>query len=395
VKSREEYAAIRAREAANKAFYEREDGVAAAPHTVCLSVNTNCFMRCRMCDIGMANAAKLQGAGAERRLFSGRYARPGRYREFPVERVLELVDELAPHQPTIKTNFVEPLLWSGLERTARYVKGKGLRFYTISNGWTLARHANWLVDAGVDLVRVSLDGPEPVHDRLRGVRGSYARAVAGLKALVAAKKGAKAEHPILGVCCTVSDHNAAHLLAFLRGLRGEGLLAHCYVNINHLQYTTQWEADTSREQSPLLAQASPCSLDGVDLAAIDVPALGEQVRLIAREFPQGECNVYFSPRLSPEDLAAYYDPKAWMFPGTPCYLPWYAAQLDMDGNVGVYGHCVLPEFGGILERGGRRGFMDVWNSERAREIRLALKRAGSFAACNRCIGTLYPLRGRD
>ncbi|WP_243311416.1 radical SAM protein [Fundidesulfovibrio agrisoli] len=393
MKSRQEYAAIRAREAANKAYYAREDGVAAAPHTVCLSVNTNCFMRCRMCDIGVANAAK--SPPGEARLFSGRYSRPGRQREFPLERALALVDELAPHGPTIKTNFVEPLLWSGLERLARYAKSKGLPFYTITNGWTLARHAGWIADAGVDLVRVSIDGPPQVHDRLRGVPGSHARAVAGLKALVAAKKNLGAERPILGVCCTVSDHNCRHLLPMLRGLREEGLLEHCYVNINHLQYTTQWEAQLSREQSPLLAQASPCSLDGVDLAAIDLPALAEQAALIATEFPAGEYNVYFSPRLEAEDLAAYYDPKAWMFPGTPCYLPWYAAQLDMDGNVGVYGHCVLPGFGSVLEQGGHRGFMDVWNSERAREVRLALKRAGSFAACNRCIGTLYPLRGRD
>lgn len=384
-----EFEAIRERERRNKLFYDREDGVSEAPYTICLSVNNNCFMKCRMCDIGCRNRARE--GWDKKRQFSGRYSDERRYREFPLERIRRLVAEMAPHQPTIKTNFVEPLLYKNLEAVVRCVKEAGLPFYTISNGWTLKKNARWLVEAGVDLVRVSLDGVAAVHDFIRGQKGSHQRVVEGLLEVMAHKKRLGTDRPILGLCCTLSNHNVATLLDFVKEVREAGLLPEAYVNVNHLQYTTRWEARQTMEESPLFRELYESSMDGIDFDAFDTGQLGEMIEAV-REFAAREgAHIYFSPELKGADLADYYTPDHWMFPRTPCYLPWYAAQVGMDGEVGVYGHCILPSFGNIMER----DFMEVWNSPEARDIRLTLKRAGSFPGCNRCIGTLYPLRGRN
>ena len=79
-----------------------------------------------------------------------------------------------------------------------------------------------------------------------------------------------------------------------------------------------------------------------------------------------------------------------MFKGQPCFLPWYIAQVDIDGDVTVRGHCALPAFGNLMER----DFMSVWNSEHAMGLRNYLKTNGTMGVCNKCIGTLYELRGR-
>ena len=387
-KSRQEYTSIREREAANKTYYQRDDGKALPPHTICISVNNNCFMTCKMCDIGTANSTHMSKMRSNQ--FSDRYIRTRQYQELPLERIKALVDEMAPHKPIIKTNFVEPLLYKQLKPAAEYIKMSGLKYYTITNGWVLEKNAPWLAET-CDLIRVSLDGTASVHDVIRGKKGSFDRTIRGIKALIKAKKALGRDRPIVGVCFTVSNYNYNNLLDFMETLQSERLLEDLYVNFNHLLYLTEWEIERSKAVSNLFEDLKRCSVDDIVLEELDIPTLKQQVETLYERFPQTDYHYYFSPWLESQDLDTYYDPDEAMFPDTPCYLPWYAAQLDIEGNMGVYGHCILPDFGNAFED----GFMNAWNSARACEIRKELKKSGSFPGCNKCIGTLYPLRGRD
>ena len=387
--SEREYQEIRGREAENKKYYQEGDGQAAPPHTICLSVNNNCFMRCKMCDIGSANAGRLETL--HEGYFSNRYIKEKKYIEFPIERIKELVDEMAPYKPIIKSNFVEPLLYKKLREAAEYIKEKGLKYYTITNGWTLKKNASWLVELETDVIRVSLDGTEKVHDRIRGTKGSFARTISGIKELLTHKKNAGCEVPIVGICFTISNYNYFNLVDFMRKLEHEDILSEVYVNFNHLQYTTAWEVEKTKQESELFQDLQECSIDNVVFSEIDIEILKRQIDGLYQQYDQQKYHYYFSPWLNKEDLAEFYNPECWMFPRTKCYLPWYATQIDIGGDVGVYGHCILPSFGNIFDR----SFMDVWNSERAVHIRRELKKVNSYPGCNRCIGTLYPLRGRD
>jgi len=387
--SRKEYNEIRTREIENKRYYDDADGQAAPPHTICLSVNNNCFMRCKMCDIGSANESRLKKLHDG--YFSNRYIKKIRYVEFPVGRIKELVDEVAHHKPIIKTNFVEPLLYKGLKEVAEYIKEKGLKYYTITNGWMLKRNAPWLVDVRTNVIRVSLDGTEEIHDRIRGKKNSFSRTLEGIKEVLANKKKSGGDLPIVGVCFTISNYNYFNIVDFMDKLQKEDVLSEVYVNFNHLQYTTDWEVEKTKQESNLFESIKRCSIDNIVFSEIDVDVLRQQIAEIYKRYNKDIYHYYFSPWLENEDIIQYYDPESWMFPRTSCFLPWYTAQIEINGDVGVFGHCILPSFGNI----GDQGFMNVWNSERAIQIRRELKRASSYPACNKCIGTLYPLRGRS
>jgi len=383
-----EYLEIRAREKANQISYRRRDGLADPPHTVCLSVNNNCFMRCRMCDIGVSNRER---GGGEASLFSSRYKEGDAYQEAPLEDLKRIVDQVARFGPVIKPNFVEPLLYKPLPHLADYVKSKGLKFYTITNGWLLRKQADWLTELPADLIRVSLDGPEAVHDGLRGMKGSYRRVMDGLEAVLARKKGGPQSRPLLGLCYTISDHNYKFLKEFMDGLHKNGLLPWVYVNFNHLFYTTEWEVAASRRQHEMFKELKTCSVCQASPQKVDTAALAEQIRLLGESYDPEQHHYYFSPRLTPDDLAPYYDPDAVMHPGAPCHLPWCAAQVSITGELGVFGHCILPSFGNVFAQ----GFEEAWNSQTTRAIRRGLQEMGSFAGCNKCIGSLGPLRGRS
>jgi radical SAM protein with 4Fe4S-binding SPASM domain len=72
----------------------------------------------------------------------------------------------------------EPLLHPDWERIARHARERSLAPLLITNGMLLdAKTARRCIDAGIDRVGVSIDAADPeVHDRIRGVRGSHARA---------------------------------------------------------------------------------------------------------------------------------------------------------------------------------------------------------------------------
>lgn len=78
----------------------------------------------------------------------------------------------------------EPLLLRDLAELIDILVDGGCAVSVTTNGWHLARRAEALASR-VDAVRVSLDGPAAEqHDRWRG-EGSFARAVAGIRAAVA------------------------------------------------------------------------------------------------------------------------------------------------------------------------------------------------------------------
>ena len=387
-RAKKEYNNIRENEAFNKTYYNRSDGLAAPPHTICLSVNSNCFMKCKMCDIGTANSR--QNNSFDSNFFSFKYAKTEKYKETSLCHLKAIIDEVAPSNPIIKTNFVEPLLYGNLRELAEYIKRKKLKYYTITNGWTLKKHAHWLAEF-CDLVRVSLDGIEEVHDTIRGKKGAYSHAMEGLKELIQEKHRKGSETPIVGVCYTISNYNYFNLYGFMEALDRENLLDDIYINFNHLLYTTQWEIDETIKCSTLFTELKCSSLDKVALKKINIDKLKREIEKLYVRFPKERYHYYFSPWLELDDIQPYYDPDIHMFAGTPCYLPWYAAQLDMDGNVNIYGHCILPNFGNAF----KDGFFNAWNSPFARQSRLSLKSVGSFPGCNKCIGTLYPLRGRE
>lgn len=370
-------------------YYSQSDGEALPPTVLNLGVNNNCYMRCKMCDIGAANAKRITDMSQAH--MSERYIKDKRYLEFPLERLKTLVDEMAPYNPIIRTNFIEPLLYSHLRELVEYVQSKGLRFYTITNGWMLQKHAEWLVDAQINVLRVSLDGPESVHDDIRGMKGSFNRSITGLKTAIERKKRNNTKFPILGICYTISDHNYTHLVETMEWLRDEGILEHIYVNFSHLQFASEWEVAKSIEADPeMFGDLKECSTSGVNPGNVDTEILKREIATLKERFPQEQYHYYFDPNIDGEIIDAYYDNTAWMLQDSPCFLPWYCTQIDVSGDVSVRGHCALPVFGNIMDT----PFMDVWNSPTAIKYRRRLKEKGTVPACNKCIGTMHKFRGR-
>lgn len=164
------------------------------PKTVSFTVTNRCNLKCRMC--GQWSA---EGYMHERR---------GRLQEeMELADWRRLVDEVAVHGgQSVLLRGGEPFLLPGIVELLEHAHGRGLFVAIDTNGTLLGDYAADIVRIGGMHLTVSVDGPEDVHDYVRGVPGSFQRTKAGLAELVRreAEAGAKVSK---GICFTISQYS--------------------------------------------------------------------------------------------------------------------------------------------------------------------------------------------
>jgi radical SAM protein with 4Fe4S-binding SPASM domain len=103
--------------------------------------------------------------------------------ELTTEEAKAVIDDLADFgAPVVLFSGGEPLLRPDLPELVERAQARGIRSVISTNG-TLLIHAvaQELKDLGVSYVGVSIDGPQPVHDRFRGMTGAFQEAMQGIR----------------------------------------------------------------------------------------------------------------------------------------------------------------------------------------------------------------------
>lgn len=149
--------------------------------------------------------------------------------EMSTDEAKRFIDDLAEFgTPVLLFSGGEPMLRKDLFELIGYTRSKGIRAVISTNGTLITEElAVRLGDAGLSYVGVSLDGLDAVHDRFRGVDGSFGRALAGLRAC--RKAGVK-----VGLRFTINKFNADQVPGIFDLLETEQIPRICFY---HLVYT--------------------------------------------------------------------------------------------------------------------------------------------------------------
>ena len=137
------------------------------PASIFWEITAACNLRCRHCVVGAGQPLAD---------------------EVPTSRWLELAHEMADFGVTVAAfSGGEPLLHPDFRLIAESARRLGMGIQLATNGTLVTPEiAAWLRDLDAD-IQVSLDGPTPeIHDYLRPGHAAFERAVAGIRALVAA-----------------------------------------------------------------------------------------------------------------------------------------------------------------------------------------------------------------
>ena len=133
-----------------------------APMEINIHITDRCNLKCTYC-------------------YSNFYKR--RNPPIPTAKVLEIVDAFAA-MGVVEVSLIggEPLLHPDFDRIVAHVKARGLFCSAVTNGYFLKSHLDAV--RRLDMVCVSIDGPEAVNDVTRGA-GSFRAAIGALELLAA------------------------------------------------------------------------------------------------------------------------------------------------------------------------------------------------------------------
>jgi MoaA/NifB/PqqE/SkfB family radical SAM enzyme len=142
------------------------------------------------------------------------------FRELDTRQAKKVVDELADFGVrALGITGGEPLIRRDLEEIAAHAKRRGLIVGVNTNGTLLTPKRAISISNVFDTVFVSLDGFEKTHDEIRGERGTFREALAGLKNLGAVKRDCT-----VGVNFVLNKMNYKEFIPFCNWIRNLGVL---------------------------------------------------------------------------------------------------------------------------------------------------------------------------
>ncbi len=140
-----------------------------------------------------------------------------------------MIDDLAAYGvPVMLFSGGEPLVREDLVELAAYAVEKGMRAVISTNGTLITpQKAAELKKVGLSYVGISLDGLEEAHDRFRGKKGSFAKALEGVE-------NCQAEGLKVGLRFTINKRNAGEIPGIFNILRDMEITRACFY---HLVYS--------------------------------------------------------------------------------------------------------------------------------------------------------------
>jgi MoaA/NifB/PqqE/SkfB family radical SAM enzyme len=361
-------------------YWTLPDGFALPPHTLNVCVNNICNLGCRYCDFGQKNEET----------FYHQYNVVDRNKkiELPIELCYSIIDQSKWYRPIIRASFREPMLYKPILDLINYTKKNEMPFWLLTNGINLTKYAKELVELDVDSVRISLDGPEEVHDKVRGAKGAFNKTIAGVKLLLEEmeRKGSKLN---LGFYFTINDFNYSSIYDLIKVLDSEKILDKVYINFQWLLFTTEKMAREHNEKDAKICGGyiEESTIQSIDFDAINFKELSSQAERIKKEYPfEKGYKIHFRPSFDYEDLLKYSSTDDFPVENPRCRTPWYNMNINPAGDVKCFHHCLLPDSGNVH----KENVMDIWNGDVIRDQRIKLKQYGAYRGCARCWG-IYAL----
>ncbi len=333
------------------------------PRLISFTVTNSCNLRCRMC-----------GQWSEEGYMRARKTRPR-----PTMRIADwkrLVDEVAAQGGSgILLRGGEPFLLPGIVELLDHIAARGIFTSIDSNGTHLAQVADDLVRIGRVHVTVSVDGPEEIHDAVRGVPGTFKRLSEGIAAVKEAERR-RGTTISKSITFTISPWSFRGLGAMPDVARSLGIGTLCIVPYYYLPEALGREYERELREE----MGSPAfSWRGFrhETSGVAFELLREQLRSCRAglgtlvDFP-------YLPLTEDEYRVWFEDPVAEVRSAECANVE---ALIDVQPT-GEANFCVdFPDYslGNVHEA----TLAELWNGERARRFR-ERRRRKAFSACHRC-----------
>ena len=342
-----------------------EQTLADFPKVVSLTVTNRCNLRCRMCaqwsEEGYMRERKPNDS------YSGIMV--------SFDNLLKVVDEVHEYGVPLIIRGGEPLLYPHILDLLAYIKSKGMSLSLETNAVLLEKYAESLVKLQIDQMIISVDGPEEIHDHVRGVKGTFARVREGLRELEKHQK--RYGHKIsCGVTCTVSRYNYQGLGAMADVARSLGVDSICIVPYYFVP-EAQGLAYEELMRKEFSCEAYSWRGFHHEESGVDVGPFLVQLREF--ESRLGDLPSYPYMAFTDAEYREWYSKSDTTVHQASCNNIWGLLDVQPDGDVNF---CVdFPDYaiGNVAEN----TLHQIWHSDRARRFR-ELRTRQEMPVCHRC-----------
>ncbi len=322
------------------------------PETVNIYPTTACNLNCAMCFI------RFSGVG------------PG----LDFGSWTKLVDQLKTFLPRIHLSGGEPLLYPQIDGLIAHIKSAGMFLHVTTNGTLLADHAAELVRQGVNQIKISIDGPRETHDRLRGVPGTFDRAMTGLDTLQ--RHRGRSPSPKVKINSILNFEKPGTMGELLKAVAGLGVAEVQF--IHPLFLSTAGIAQHRRYLRAAIDRDVDCWLHA-DQYRVEPLNLNEIVEITAYLKRNTDIRVTVFPDFDAAQAEAYYHDRRDLISlvKPQCAAMWNTATILANGDLEscpdyVVGNCLT------------KPFPELWNAEPMRALRRRIRDGEYFSVCRAC-----------
>lgn len=342
--------------------YRFGNGYSFPPGRVFIALTGRCNLKCQMCPQDRHPSFRQEIVEE---------------RDSNTEELRTIIDDIYSFSPMILVSGGELFLHPSWYDFLSHIKKKELFCSIGTNGMFLERHASKLVDIGIDELSVSIDGPERVHDEIRGLPGTYAKATRGIERVMEEKRGMGVIKPLINVIFTITSRNYQYITTVVE------LMASLKINtlrIGHLNFLRQKDFDDHMNISrKLFGINHDTSWEGYvsEVHDIDASHLANTIEYI-RSKRDANMRITLFPDFNKEEIIQYYSEGSFRSRSfkNACLVPWDTAIIGPKGEV-----ILCPNY--IIGNLREKSFREIWNNEKARFFRKVILKKKQLPVCSR------------
>ncbi|PKL42784.1 MAG: hypothetical protein CVV41_12190 [Candidatus Riflebacteria bacterium HGW-Riflebacteria-1] len=332
------------------------------PHLLAISLFSGCNLSCKMCGQLSDQKVRLRDT-------------------LPAEFWAKILKEAANKGSAIYLWGGEPTLHPEFPEILKIIKSNNLVCTINTNGSTLLKYAEQIVTNRIDSVNVSLDGPDKVHDSIRGQVGLFKRVTDGISLISRMARRYNIKKPLVKIVATLSEWN----LNSMQDLIGE---IECLEGVDMSIIQLGWfipESAGLNNEKRIMSDFGIHATGWTGFKREPSRSFSTQARSVVSSILL-DCGlrrpVLIFPNIAVNDFEAYYTDFYNTFGNTRCRSLERELQILSDGSVSV---CLdWPDV--VVGDLRHQTINEVWHGEGMIRFRKSLEVKGLFPVCCRCCG---------
>ncbi len=324
------------------------------PLIIALSITEKCNLRCPMCLLWKS-----------RNLYENN-------QDLVMEDWVRVIKEIGRNNSMVYITGGEPFLSKDLFQIISQLKKEKILCGVTTNGVFLKEHANRLINTGIDFVSVSLDGPKEIHDKSRGINGTYDKVINGLEELIKYRKSSLL--PNIKINCVVSKDNVYLLEEILSIGNSIGIDEVSFQHLSFFNENIETICNHFATKNNIKANLIGMKLSNEPLNYDEIIFLNKFQDSISYFEKKYRLKISFKPSIN--NYSRYY---SFDFPSKKsiCYNPWTNVKIRSDGTMEI---CDGFSVGNIRES----SIKEMFNSNKVEKLRSHIIQNNIMPFCFRC-----------